>query len=407
MKKLAIFSWFGYYLGQMDTTTDRPIRVFVTAVEASGDMHCAGIMNAMKQGGANVEFVGIGGRKMASAGSEIIEDTVDQAVMLYQALGRLVYYYKLIKRISRYFAENQIDLVLVCDSPSFNYHVACAAKKHGIRTIFYVAPQLWAWGGWRIRKYRKLFDGQLCRMACILPFEQDWFADRGVECRFVGNPLLEDIDPENVTAKTFADYSIAGANIALMPGSRNAEIKSLWRPMQEIAMRLKARHLEISFTTVAADERILGLLKSSEINGFRCDYSIDSVIESARRADFSIVASGSATVQVAAAACPMVIMYQSNKYLWHLVGRWIVTAKRLALVNILADADLVPEFMPYFESVAPIVKICDDMLSDEAKLKKMSADLAEMIQPLAQQKSSQTVAKMALDTISASDLSSP
>ena len=383
----------------MDTTTSRPIRVFVTAVEASGDMHCASIINATRSGGANVEFVGIGGRKMVQAGCELIEHTVDEAVMLYQALGRLVYYYKLIKRISRYFAENDIDLVIVCDSPSFNYHVACAAKKHNIKTIFYVAPQLWAWAPWRIKKYRKLFDGQLCQMACILPFEQDWFAARGVKCRFVGNPLLEDIDPQNVRAKAYADYAVAGANIALMPGSRNAEIKSLWRPMQEIAMRLKSRHSKVSFTTVAADERIRRLLKSSEINGFRCDYSIDSVIESARKADFSIVASGSATVQVAAAACPMIVMYQSNKYLWHLVGRWIVTAKRLSLVNILADADLVPEFMPYFSSIAPIVKVCDDMLSDTAKLKKMSADLAQMIQPLAQQKSSQAVAQMALDII--------
>ena len=92
----------------------------------------------------------------------------------------------------------------------------------------------------------------------------------------------------------------------------------------------------------------------------------------------------------------MVVMYQSNKYLWYLIGRWLVTAKRLSLVNILADADLVPEFMPYFDSIAPIVKVCDEMLGDKAKLKKMSTELAEMIRPLAQQKASQTIAQIAL-----------
>ena len=383
-------------------TEPRPMRVFLSAAEASGDMHCASIINALKRVDPNVEFVGIGGHRMAQAGCEIIEHTVDKAVMLYQALAKLLDFYKLIKRISNYFAENKdkIDLVIVCDSPSFNYHIACAAKEHDIKTIFYVAPQLWAWAPWRIKKYRKLFDGELCQMACILPFEQDWFAQRGVQCRFVGNPLLEDIEPANVKAKEYSGYSIANANVALMPGSRNAEIKSLWQPMQEIALRLKARHSKISFTAVAADERIRNLLQKSEISRFRCDYSVDSVVESARKADFSIVASGSATVQVASAACPMVIMYQSNKYLWHLAGKWLVIAKRLSLVNILADDDLVPEFMPYFESVAPIVRACDDMLCDVEKLRKKSAKLAEMIRPLSQQKASETIAQMALDTIS-------
>lgn len=381
----------------MDITTSKPKRVFLSAAEASGDRHCAGVIKALRQVDSNIEFVGIGGQYMAEAGCELIEHTVDKAVMLYKALGQLLYYYKLIKRVSGYFAENKIDMVIVCDSPSFNYHIARSAKKNNIRTIFYVAPQLWAWAPWRIKKYRKLFDGKLCRMACILPFEQDWFGQRGIQCQFVGNPLLEDIDPQSVTAKTYEQYRITEANIALMPGSRNAEIKSLWRPMQEIAIRLKARHSRINFTAVASDKRICNLLRSTEISGFRCDYSVDSVVASARKADFCIVASGSATVQVASAACPMVVMYQSNKYLWHLVGRWLVTAKRLSLVNILADTDLVPEFMPYFDSIAPIVKVCDDLLGDKAELKKMSTELAEMIRPLAQQKASQTIAQMVLD----------
>ena len=382
----------------MDITTSRPTRIFLSAAEASGDRHCAGVIKAIRQVDPNIEFVGIGGRRMAEAGCELIEHTVDKAVMLYKALGQLLYYYKLINRVSDYFADNKIDVVIVCDSPSFNYHIARSAKKNNIRTIFYVAPQLWAWAQWRIKKYRKLFDGKLCQMACILPFEQDWFGQRGVQCRFVGNPLLEDIDPQSVTAKTYEQYCITGANIALMPGSRNAEIKSLWRPMQEIAIRLKARHLRINFTAVAADERICDLLRSTEISGFRCDYSIDSVAASARKADFCIVASGSATVQVASAACPMVVMYQCNKYLWHIFGRWLVKAKRLSLVNILADADLVPEFMPYFDSIAPIVKVCDTLLSDKARLEKMSTELAGMIRPLAQQKASETIAQMVLQS---------
>jgi lipid-A-disaccharide synthase len=136
-----------------------------------------------------------------------------------------------------------------------------------------------------------------------------------------------------------------------------------------------------------------------QILGFRCRYITGSVSQAAREADLSIVASGSATLQVAAAGCPMVIMYQSSRLLWHLVGRWLVRTKYLSLVNILAKRELVPEFMPYFSSVEPIVSIAEALLGDSEKLSRLSGELVDLIGPLRTQNASEQIAQIALDML--------
>jgi lipid-A-disaccharide synthase len=162
------------------TEMKKKYRVFLSAAEPSADAHCAGLISSLKESGYDFEFVGVGGPKMAEAGCELLENTTGKAVMIYNAFSHVIHFYKLIKKISRYLSENKIDLVVVCDSPSFNFHIAKAAKKAGIKTLFYVAPQLWAWGRRRIEKLRKYCD----KLCCILPFEQDWFGDRGIDAVF-------------------------------------------------------------------------------------------------------------------------------------------------------------------------------------------------------------------------------
>ncbi|MHC4196239.1 MAG: glycosyltransferase family protein, partial [Planctomycetota bacterium] len=250
---------------------------------------------------------------------------------------------------------------------------------------------LWAWAPWRIEKLKKWCD----KLCCILPFEQKWFGERGVEATFVGNPLLDEMGGDiSGNKKDYADFDTANAKIALMPGSRAGEIDSLWKPMQQIANRIKRRYPNITFTTVAVDEERKVALRSYEILGFRCKYEIGSLIEVARRVDFAIVASGSATVQVAAAGCPMVIMYQSSKILWHLLGRWLIKTKNLSLVNILAERELVPEFIPYFDSIDPILQSVLQLLEDKSRLRQLSGALVRLVEPLQQKNASEKTAQI-------------
>jgi len=394
--------------------------IFLSAAEPSADRHCAGLINAIRQKRRDIEFVGLGGPKMAEAGCKLIENTVGQAVMTYNAFAHVSYFYRLIKQTAKFLAVNKVDLVVVCDSPAFNFHVAKSAKKLGIKTLFYVAPQLWAWAPWRIGKLRKYCD----KLCCILPFEQDWFGSRGLPAEFVGNPLLDELTSTDVARarRNYDSFDPAKARVAIIPGSRAAEVGSLWRPMQQIAVVLRKSYPNITFTTVAVDEATRGALDSTRLMNFRTVYAIDAVYQTARNCDFALVASGSATLQVASAGCPMVIMYKTSPLLWHILGRWLVTTKYLSLVNILAErqqrtedrgqktqgrADIrhpssvirlpvVPEFMPYFRSTKPIIETIQGLFGDKGRLTQISSDLIKIVQPMTTPKAGNAVAQIAV-----------
>jgi len=366
-------------------------RVFISAAEPSGDSHCAGLIAACRQSNDNIDFVGVGGPKMAAAGCQLLETTTGRAAMIYNAFTQVGRYYMLIRRIARFFKNHKIDLVVVCDSPAFNFHVAKAAKKARIKTLFYVAPQLWAWAEWRIRKLRKYCD----KLCCILPFEQEWFAQKVVDTVFVGHPLLDSLPPDlHIFQKNYADFEPANARVALLPGSRDAEIRTLWLPMQQIALRLKERCPCAAFVAVAVDEERKQALHAARIAGLECEYTIGDVSDTAANADFALVASGSATLQVAAVGCPMVVMYQSSRLLWYLVGRWLIKTQYLSLVNVLADRQLVPEFMPYFTSIDPIVESIDRLLQARDGLARLSNELLQLAQPLHTGKASENTAQI-------------
>ncbi|MHC4805451.1 MAG: lipid-A-disaccharide synthase [Planctomycetota bacterium] len=374
---------------------NKKYRIFISAADPSADAHCAGLITALQKSGYDIEFVGVGGPKMAETGCELLQITVGRAVMIYKAFSQVGHFYRLIKLVTRFLKSNKVDLLIVCDSPAFNFHIAKAAKKAGIKTLFYVAPQLWAWAGWRIRKLRKYCD----KLCCILPFEQEWFDQRGMDVVFVGNPLFDELEIDSDSHRKYADFESRNARFALMPGSRAAEIDALWRPMQQIALRIKEKCPAATFVTVAVDTEREQILKKAEIAGFECQYTISSVSDTVDAADFAIVASGSATLQVAAVGCPMVIMYQTSRILWHLVGWWLVRTKYLSLVNILSGKELVPEFMPYFSSIEPIAESIEQLLEDTDKLAQLSSELIKLVEPLAEKKACEEVAKIVVEML--------
>jgi len=381
---------------------DKTKRIFISACEPSADAHCAGLINAVvKKTGGKIEWVGVGGQEMAQAGCKLLADASKQAVMIYNVFNKVGYYYKILKEVRNYLKHNRVDLVIVCDSPAFNFHVAKAAQKSGAKVLFYVAPQLWAWASWRIWKLRRRCD----KLACILPFEEQWFTGRGVDATFVGNPLFDDVTVEpDKDCKMYIGYDPAKANILLLPGSRQAEIKLLWPAMQKIADRIRQRWSGAKFTVATVDKQKLKMLQENKVGPVEYEYTTSAVTEAARRADFALVASGSATLQVASAGCPMVIMYQSSRILWHLVGQWL-TRTRYRLVNILARRELVSEFMPYFSSTEPIFGKCIRLLSSPNRLMKVSRELVELVEPLARDNASENVAEMALEMMGRSQRS--
>ncbi len=383
------------------TASNNKKTVFISALEHSAEMHCANLIRAVNTGQSGITWAGFGGEHLRSLGCELLDNTVKRAAMIYNVFGQLGYYRQLIKQANAYFEQNTVDLVVVCDSPAFNFHIAKTAKKHGIPVLFYVAPQLWAWAPWRIRKLRRCCD----KLACILPFEKDWFKARGVDAEFVSNPLFDEMDitlQENY--KSYSDYDPQAPRIALLPGSRNAEINSLWPAMLDIAADLKDKHPGAVFTACAPDEEKLALLKDIVADGtdetIAVDYKVNKLIDVTRQADLALVASGSATLQVAAAGCPMVVMYQSSRLMWHLLGRWLVRLRFLSLPNILAGREVVPEFMPFFTDTRPIAKAAESLLCNRSKLSQTSSALIELVRPLTERRAGDVVAKMVKEMIS-------
>jgi lipid-A-disaccharide synthase len=371
-------------------------RVFISAAEASADSHCADLIKALKKIDPEIEFIGVGGVKMKAAGCKLIEETASKAVMAEKAFAHIGRFFLLIRKISKLLQKEKFDLVIVCDSPAFNFHVAKAAVLAESKTLFYVAPQLWAWAPWRIKKLHNFCD----KLCCILPFEEKWFKDRGVDATYVGNPLMDEFGSKKLKARNFKKFDPTNVKIALMPGSRKSEISRLWEPMQQIANRIRRKYPGAEVTAVAVDDEIKEMLRAYQVLGFRCQFTIGDIYQTAMDSDIAIVASGSATLQVAAAGCPMVVMYQANKYLWHAVARWMMTIKHLSLVNILAGKELVPEFMPYFTSIEPIAEAANTMLGDNKKLTKLSEALIKLVEPLALGNTAETVAKTAIDLLS-------
>lgn len=377
--------------------------IFISACEPSADAHCANLITAVKQKGYDnpddtpgITWIGVAGQKTAAAGCDLLEDTVAHAAMIHNVFGEIGFYFKVIRRISAYFKSNNVDLVVVCDSPAFNFHVARAAKKAGIKVLWYVAPQLWAWAPWRINKLRRRCD----KLACILPFEKEWFKRRDMDAEFVGNPLFDDISLDlSESYKDYSDYDPTAARIALLPGSRKAEIQTLWPAMQEVAVSIKEKHPNTKFLVSAANDEKLQLIKEKQVKDFNCEYFLCDVAKVTKRSDLAIVASGSATLQVAAAGCPMVVMYQSSRIIWHLLGKYLIKTRFLSLVNILAQRELVTEFMPYFTSTEPIFQRCAKLLSSPAGLGQISRDLVNLVTPMKRFNASKRLAEIAMDML--------
>jgi lipid-A-disaccharide synthase len=368
----------------------QPNRIFISALEPSAEMHCANLIRRCNQMSADgtMQWSGFGGAAMEQAGCALLENTVGRAAMLYNVLGQLGYYRNLKQQAKTFLQNTKPDLVIVCDSPAFHFHIAKAAKKLRIPVLFYVAPQLWAWAPWRIHKLRKCCD----KLACILPFEQEWFQSRGMDAEFVGNPLMDELDgPVEQNIKTYDGYIPARAKIALLPGSRKHEIETLWKPMQEIALQITRRYPDVRFYTAAPDMSKMVLLHD-RMPGFSCLDQIGDLAGLCKQVDFAIVASGSATLQVAAAGCPMIVMYQSNRLMWYLLGKWLIRTPFLSLPNIVAGRKLVTEYMPFFTSTQPIADEAISRLSDPAELKKFSSELIDMVKPLASGKAADKVA---------------
>jgi lipid-A-disaccharide synthase len=368
--------------------------IFISAAEASADAHAAKLIRQLREELGNVQCEGLGGEAMAAAGCKLLENLVDRSAMLTHAVGQVFFYRKLLKRVKRRFAENPPDVLVAIDSPAWNFHVALAAKKLGIPVLYYIAPQLWAWGAWRIGRLQSRVD----KVACILPFEEAWFRARGIEAQYVGHPLFDD-EPHIPPPGPWAENNKEFPTVALLPGSRKHEIQQLWKPMQEIAKNIQKQFPQARFLTAVSSGPNEILLRRDLVDSLAIDIRRTSVEAATRYADLALVASGTATLEVAAQNCPMIVLYHVPWLQWQLVGRWLVKTPYLSLVNILAERELAPEFMPFGGRIREVTDRALSLLQNDEQRQEMREALRDLVVPILKPGAAAQTAKLVKDLL--------
>ncbi len=228
------------------------MRLFVSAGEPSGDLHGASLVTALRRLHAGIDLHGFGGERMEQAGCRIHYPLTELAgVGLLRVLSSLPRVPAVLQLADRLFREIRPDALVLIDFPAFHWWLAKCAKKHGIPVIWFVPPQLWAWASWRVKWMRRLADHVLC----TLPFEEEWYRQRGVKSHYIGHPYFDDLHERPLDDDFLAaQRARPGTVIALLPGSRRQELKHNLGPIIEAARILHARR---------PDVRLLGRLPTA------------------------------------------------------------------------------------------------------------------------------------------------
>jgi lipid-A-disaccharide synthase len=371
-----------------------PPRVFITVGETSGDAVAADLVRALKQLNPQIIIEGLGGPAMKSAGATIHHDTVAHAAMGLRAFLRAAEVKKLLAWTRDYYRKTPPDLHVCVDSWTMNCNFAKLAKELGKPVLYYVAPQAWASRPGRVKRMKKYID----RLACILPFEEEWFSSRGVPTQFVGHPLFDRLPP---TASRPKEFSPDAPVIALIPGSRRSIAKNNFPPMLDVAQQIIHAFHNVRFlipTTDNTDAIIRAELTRRDLsNHFQVERNaFDELVP---QCDLALTISGTSTLHVAAHNVPMLVVYRGSRLLWNLLGRWLITARTFAMVNILSghDQHIVPEFIPWYGSPDPVAHAALEFLRHPAMLQQQRKALAEMIRPLSTAGASKKVAEMAME----------
>ncbi len=325
----------------------------MVAGEASGDAHAASLARALRERASQVEFEFFGstGQQMREVGVESVVRADELAIMGIVEVGRVLpKFWRAFRELKRAAIERRPDVVILVDWPEFNLRLARALHRKGLKVIYYISPQLWAWRSYRLRNIRRDID----LLLCILPFEPEWYAARGYnQVEFVGHPLAGEVRARYGREEFCARHGLDAARpiIALLPGSRHKELERILPPMLDAVEAISQKHTAIQFVLALAPNRpieeaeeIIRLKRAeSKLTG-ELHLVQHETREALAAADVAAVASGTATLEAALLSTPLVIVYKESAINWHTLGR-LINAEHFGLVNLIAGERMVTELM--------------------------------------------------------------
>ncbi len=319
------------------------LSIMIVTGEASGDLHGANLAKALKELQPGVRLVGVGGQHMQAAGVELVQGLhrldvvgVPGPLMLWKGFANL-------STLKRFFKRESLDGVVFVDNPSMNLRLARVAAKFGHRVIYYIAPQIWAWGRHRINLIKRVVR----RMIVILPFEESIYRDANVPCSFVGHPLLDDVVQRHDAAglREQLGLPVRGLILGVLPGSRHSEIQSLLPTMLEAAGRIRESfpdlHCVIGRAPTVEEKWVNDVIARKTLP---VTVVANQPAEVMAAADLLLVASGTATLQAALVGTPMILAYRVS-WLTYLFAKMVITVEHVGLVNLVAGSGIVPELL--------------------------------------------------------------
>lgn len=348
--------------------------IFISTGEASGDLHGAKVAAALKQQRQDCRVVGMGGGKMRAAGVEIVVDNADIGVVgLWEVLAHGRAIWRAYRTLKSWLVAHRPDVVVLVDYPEFHFQVARFSKRLGLRVVYYISPQIWAWRRGRLRTLARLVD----QMIVILPFEVELYRSAGVPCVLVGHPLLDELDsaPDRAAVRAAWGIPLSKAVVGLFPGSRVAEVRRHLPVMVEAVERLARQRPDMTILLAEATT-----VPPGEFEPYLKSTTASIIVKRGEptatlaAADAALVASGTITLQAALLQVPMIIIYKVALLTW-VIARLLVRVPHAGLPNLIAGEGIVPELLQSSASADAINAVLASWLEDPHRLELIRKQL--------------------------------
>ncbi|GAK61155.1 lipid-A-disaccharide synthase [Candidatus Vecturithrix granuli] len=370
--------------------------ILIVAGEASGDLHGAHLVRALKQQSPQLEICGVGGSHLTTEGVTLLGSSDELAVVgVFEVVKKLKTVWRVYKQLSRYLNEHRPDVLILIDYPEFNLRLARVAHRLGLPIVYYISPQVWAWRSNRVKLIRRL----VTKMIVIFPFEQAFYKSHGVDVEWVGHPLVESVRPSQSKDVFCRQHELNPTQpiIGLLPGSRESEVERLLPMMLEAAQRIYAQKPEVQFVLPLAASLEQSALFQTALPSF-VRLVRQQTYDAIHAADLVVTASGTVTVETAILETPMIITYIVSP-LTYWLGRLFINVPFIGMVNLIANKQIVKELIQTQVTSEAIAQEVLTLLEHPEQLEIIRQDLRVVRQKLGETGAAERAAAVILDVL--------
>lgn len=352
-------------------------RILIVAGEPSGDLHASNLVRDLKKIYPGIEFFGLGGVRSKDAGVDVIFDIAHLALVgLVDVIKNIFTVGKVYKEVLAKVDSDKTDLAILVDYPGFNLRLAKELKKRNIPVIYYISPQIWAWGRDRIKIIQKC----VTKMVVFFKFEEELYKTYGVDAAFVGHPLIDTVKPKHDKPYILKKLGLSEdkKTIAILPGSRKSEISHLLETLVGASKLINEKLGNVQFILSKHPSLPLSLYeKGIEGSGLNMIIAEGDTYDIVAASDFAIVASGTATLETSILGTPYVLVYKSD-LVTYIAYNIVVDIKHIGIANIIAGKTIVPELLQYNMTPEKVSAAVLDIMTHEEKRSKMISDLKDV-----------------------------